>query len=609
LVLILSDHAVASAHVGKELERASSKGHPVLALRIHSPRLTPAFEYFLNESQWIEGGDGASAAAIAQLADAVRRHLIPLSAPESGSAQAPPDGRGAHARGGQPPAAASVFAAGRRKVALIAALVIMVAATAFIAADKLRPHQRVDPAAPSSSIPPARIGDRSIAVLPFTDMSEKKDQEYFADGMAEEILDLLVQIPGLKVIGRTSSFQFKGKTGDLRSIGTALGANYVLEGSVRKAADRVRITAQLIDTQDGTRAWSGAYDRDFGDVLTLQHDIALGIARALQVAVGADESQKERNPVNAEAYTLYLRGRFAADRGDDAGFQEAQADFTQALALDPSFVQAAEELANAYAGHAANEFVPSGIGWQRAREAAEHALRLDPHSAAGHGVLGMRLALYEFDLAAADAEMALALKSRPRDPLVLTSAARLAGIRGRFDAGLRLVNAALTVDPLNPYLLQTQGYIQYYSGRLPAAEAALRRSIEISSTFSANHFGLGQILLAQGRPDAALEEMKLISPDDGRDAGLAMVYHALGRRRESDLSLEQATRRFATNWAYGIAQVHAYRGDRDGAFHWLDTALAQRDPDLQLVKADPLLNNLHGDPRFGLFLRRMHLAD
>ncbi len=349
-------------------------------------------------------------------------------------------------------------------------------------------------------------------------MSEKRDQEYFADGMAEEILDLLAQTPGLKVIGRTSSFQFKGRGGDLRSIVSHWVRNYVLEGSVRKAAERIRITAQLIDTQDGTHAWSGAYDRDFGDVLTLQHDIAVGIARALQVTVRADGSPPQRKPVNVEAYTLYLRGRFAADRGDEAGFQEAQAYFTQALALDPSFVQAAEDLAAAHAGQAANELVPSDIGWQRARDAAGRALRLDAHSAAGHAVLGMRFALYEFNLAAADAEIALALEARPRDPVVLTGAARLAIIRGRYDAALQLVNAALTIDPLNPYVLQTQGYIQYFAGRLPAAEAAFRRSIEISSTFSANHYGLGQVLLAQDRPIAALEEMKLMATDDGRDA-------------------------------------------------------------------------------------------
>ena len=192
---------------------------------------------------------------------------------------------------------------------------------------------------------------------------------------------------------------------------------------------------------------------------------------------------------------------------------------------------------------------------------------------------------------------------------MLTGTARLAIIRGRYDTALRFVNAALTADPLNPYLLQTQGYIQYFAGRLPAAEAALRRSIEVSTTFSANHYALGQVLLAQGRLDAALEEMNLISLEDGRDAGLAIVYHALGRRPESDRSLEQLTRQLAGDWAYGIAEVHAYRADRDNAFDWLERALAQRDPDLQLVKADPLLNNLRDDPRFGSFLRKMHLGD
>ena len=163
--------------------------------------------------------------------------------------------------------------------------------------------------------------DKSIAVLPFVDMSEKKDQEYFADGMAQEIIDLLAKIPPIKVIGRTSSFRFKGKNEDLRTIGAELGVAYVLEGSVRRSADRVRVTAQLVDTRDGAHLWSETYDRPASDVLQLQGEIATTLSRSLEIGIGADRSQSTRRLKNDEAYDLYLRGRYAAERGDADGLR------------------------------------------------------------------------------------------------------------------------------------------------------------------------------------------------------------------------------------------------------------------------------------------------
>ncbi len=227
LVLILSEQAVASAHVGKEIERAVSKRHPVVALRIDAAPLTAAFEYFLNQSQWIEGG--GSDAAIAQLVGAVGQHLSP------GTATAPTNPK-------QASAVHRSAAAGRRTWVIAAVVVAVLLAGGYFLDKAWRSKHE-------TTASTAVISDKSIAVLPFTDMSEKKDQEYFADGMAEEIIDLLVKIPGLKVISRTSSFQFKGKSQDLRSIATQLGVAYVLEGSVRKSGDHLRVTAQLIDSQ------------------------------------------------------------------------------------------------------------------------------------------------------------------------------------------------------------------------------------------------------------------------------------------------------------------------------------------------------------------------
>jgi len=264
LVLILSEHAIASAHVGREIERAVSKRHPVVALRIDAAPLTAAFEYFLNQSQWIEGG--GSDAAVTQLVGAVGQHLAP------GNATSPTNAN--HGSADHPEVAT------RRRAWIIAAVVVTILlAGGYFWVDKAW-HPKHDTTAST-----AAISDKSIAVLPFTDMSEKKDQEYFADGMAEETLSQLAKIPGLKVIGRTSSFQFKQKADDLRKIGTTLGVAYVLEGSVRRTGDRLRVTAQLIDTRDGARRRSDSYDRSASDALAVQDQIAAGLARALQLEV------------------------------------------------------------------------------------------------------------------------------------------------------------------------------------------------------------------------------------------------------------------------------------------------------------------------------------
>jgi TolB-like protein len=588
LVLILSEHAVASAHVGREIERAVSKRHPVVALRIDSAPLTAAFEYFLNLSQWIEGG--GSDAAIAQLVGAVGQHLAPGTATSSTN---PNQASAAHLKAATP----------RRTWLITAFAVAVTLAGVYFLVDKAWRSRH------ETTASPAVIGDKSVAVLPFADMSEKKDQEYFADGMAEEILDLLVQIPSLRVIGRTSSFQFKGKREDLRTIGTTLHATYLLEGSVRKAADQIRITAQLIDTRNETNVWSGAYDRDFGDVLRLQHDIATQIARALQVTVGRDELRAQSQLRSAESYSLYLRGRLAMDRDDEAGIREAQMDFERALQLDPSFASAADELAISFVGQVAQHFIPSEIGWQRVQRAADSAMILDAHSAAAHVALAIRHAVYEFDFKAADAELAEAHKYHPQDARTLGAMARMAFFQGRFDEALHLVDTSLSIDPLNPLMLQLQGFIHYYAGQLSAAEVSIRSGIEISPTFSDNHYLLGQILLEEGQLNASLKEMQMEPDAGGRDAGLALVYHALGRHAESDQALAQLTQQMTAIWPCGIANVHAYRGQIDDSFRWLDKAYAQRDISLQFVNGSPLLRNLRGDPRYKAFLKKMHLPE
>jgi TolB-like protein len=449
--------------------------------------------------------------------------------------------------------------------------------------------------------------EKSIAVLPFLDMSEKKDQEYFADGMAEEVIDLLTKIPGLRVIGRTSSFSFKGRPDDLRSIGEKLGASYIVEGSVRRANNQVRVTAQLIDARSGTHLWSEAYDRDFGDVLALQEQIARGIGRALQLAVGADLPEA-RHLQNSEAYTFYLRGRSAIDRGD-AGVSEAKTDLEQSLSLDPTFVRAAEALALAYVDEIAGRVTSSQIGWPAAVAAAQQALRLDRSSALAHAVLGLEGATHAYDWQRAASELDATLALKPRDPYALYVAAWLAFDLGRQAEALRLQDASVALDPLNPDSHQNGAYIRYLVGDLDAAERGFRRSIEISPTFQGNHRMIGEILLQRHEPAAALQEMEAES-ESGRDLGLALAYFALGRRAESDIALARVERAVPRFGELNVALVYAYRSDLDQAFQWLDRAVAARDINLgHRLKYDPIFGPLRGDPRYKDLLRSMNLPD
>jgi tetratricopeptide (TPR) repeat protein len=428
--------------------------------------------------------------------------------------------------------------------------------------------------------------------------------------MAEEVIDLLAKLPPvIRVIGRTSSFQFKGKTEDLRVIGRTLGAAYVVEGSVRKSGDRIRVTAQLIGAQNGSHVWSETYDEPSDDVLKVQDRIAMGLVRALQVTVGADELGAPPALKSSEAYDLYLRGRHAIDQWDRAGFEAAEEYFRQALELDPTAARTAEWLATAQLYRAIWGFVPPHQGFERARLSALRALKLNPRSGTAHAVLASINTDYDWDWPTADRECEQALALEPRNPNVVGDAGFARSAFAQPDDSARLVSAALALDPLNGTWHEYLGQMRYRAGRLAEAEAELHKALEISPTYAEAHFFLGQVLLAKGEPDAALVAMQQEVPESGRDTGLAIAYHALGRKAESDRALARQTAEHASDSAYEIAQAHAYRAELDQAFVWLDRAYIQKDVELYWIKGDPLLKNLENDPRYKIFLRKMKLTE
>jgi TolB-like protein/Flp pilus assembly protein TadD len=582
MVLVLSGSAVASSHVAREVERAASKRKPIIPFRLDAAALNPELEYFLSNSQWIDVPSLGIPAALDKLKEALTNASGSLVETLTNSRPV------AHER--------------IRKPAITAALV----ALAAVAAVGLGLYLWLMSHHAARTAVVADQTDKSIAVLPFTDMSEKKDQEYFADGMAEEILDLLAKIPGLKVIGRTSSFQFKGKSDDLRAIGQRLGANYVVEGSVRKAGARIRVTAQLIDSHSGIHLWSESYDRDYGDILVLQDDIATDIARALQLAVGADDLRPPRRLVSTEAYSLYLHARAALDRLD-ASMDVAQSELEQALVLDPEFVQAAEVLALMHTEQALNQWVSGPDGWRHAREAAETALRIDPNSARAHAVLGLVSAELEFRWDEADAEIGKALRANPQDSFALDFAARLAMHRARYEEALSRINTALSLDPLNPYAYDTKGTIEYLASDLHEAERSLRRVNELSPTFYGTHMEIGWVLMARGELDAAVKELMAETAKNGKDSGLAAVYHMMGRTVESDAALVRLMNEYY-DWPTGVALAHAARGEPDQAIEWLEKAYVARDPDLLLWgPVHPFFASLHDNPRYQALMLKINL--
>jgi TolB-like protein/Tfp pilus assembly protein PilF len=585
LVVVLSQSAVASSHVGKEIERASSKKKKIIAFRIDPAQLTPALEYFLSESQWIDVPALGMQAALVKLAEAVKQGSASSAQPTSVSGVKSDQ----HAR------------SNNRRVAVMAVAVAIGVGVAVALGVHFWSSNH------SSVKAPVTMADKSIAVLPFVDMSEKKDQEYFADGMAEEVLDLLEKVPGIRVIGRTSSFQFKGKNEDLRTVGTKLGVAYVLEGSVRKSGGRVRVTAQLIGTQNGSHLWSETYDEDVGDVLKLQDRIAAALVRALQVTVGADDLQSQPPVKNAEAYDLYLRGRHAIDRVDKPGLESAVGYFQQALELDPSFTRAAEWLALALEDLPELGFAPPREGYERARASIERGLILNPRSGELHSLLALIHAIYDWDWTAAVEEGKRALALDPRNAEVLGNVGQVYLGIGQWDEAARLLSTSLAIDPLFAATHYNLAGIRIATGRLLEAEGESRKVLEFSPTFEGGHYLLGWILLLEGRPQEALAEMQ--QDPTYRNLGLALVYHRMGRNAESDEALTQHTKEHADDDAFEIADAHAYRGEVDRAFAWLERAYNQKDAALYTLKSNPDFKSIEPDPRYKAFLRKMNLAE
>jgi TolB-like protein/Flp pilus assembly protein TadD len=455
--------------------------------------------------------------------------------------------------------------------------------------------------------PPARAGTelRSIAVLPFVNMSGDPDNEYFSDGLSEELLNTLARIPELRVIGRTSSQQFKGKTEDLRTIGRKLNVATLLEGSVRKSGNRVRISAQLVNAADGFHLWSETYDRELDDIFAVQDDISRSVASALKLSVLRSGSGGTRG--SPEALRLYLKGQNRLEIQSEEALKEASGYYRRALELDPDYAPPWLGLANVATSQADRGYIPWDKGYPEARRYAEKAILLDPYLPIAHKMLGHVRMAYDWDWAGADAAFKHALELAPGSASLVRGASLLALTLGRFDDALRLGRRAVVLDPLGASSHFIHGRMALSARRFAEAEAAFQKVLELNPDLPGCRTFLGRVYLAERKPEAALQQMQREKELLFRRVGLALAYHALGRKKEADAALAELIEKNHKDGAWDIAQVHAFRGEAESAFEWLERAYAQRDPGLTEIKSDPSFDKLRDEPRYRAFLAKMRL--
>ena len=587
VVLVLSKSAIASDHVAREVERAASKHKPIIAFRTDSVALNPGLEYFLSNSQWIDVPAIGIPAALEKLTEAVEQ------------------GAG-HAGAADPVESAKPLArtGGRAKLIAGAAVVITVGVAAALGVHFWwQSHKAAPPAAAVA------ITDKSIAVLPFVDMSEKKDQEYFSDGLSEELIDMLTKIPELRVPARTSSFYFKGKQATVPDIAKPLSVAHVLEGSVRKSGNHLRITAQLVRADNGYHLWSETYDRQLNDVFKVQEEIARAVVTALKVhLLQAQPVTNSHRTANINAYNQYLLGRnFYLNRPTRDGPHLAVDAYRKAIELDPGYALAYAGLAEAesLAADATNDMK----GQDTAMADAERAVALAPDLADAYGARGRLRHVYSWNWVGAQTDFEKALALNPGDSGIQTHYAELLATVGRLPAAVAAARKAVEIDPLSERASRRLGQFLYYDGQIAAARQALGLAFALNPESIYSRWHLGVIELLDGHPQQALDEFRQDKDPVFRLNGVALAEHSLAHAGEARAAMDELIRTNAVQSAdYQIAEVYAWRAEKDDAFEWLDRAFAGRDGGLVLVKIDPLLGSLHNDPRYKAFLRRMNLS-
>jgi TolB-like protein/Tfp pilus assembly protein PilF len=493
-------------------------------------------------------------------------------------------------------------------------MALMAVALAWFAWDKFGPGPdtamtaTIEPAATTAApVVPAAVAARSIAVLPFADMSPEKDQEYLSDGIAEELLNLLVKVPDLQVAARTSSFSFKGKEVTIADVARELRVANVLEGSVRKSGNRVRITAQLIQASSGFHLYSESFDRALDDVFGIQDEISAAVVEALKIKLlDAGPKSVESDP---EAYALYLQGRYFFARRTRADWENAAKTYEEALQIDPDYAAAWAGLSLVYANLAGAAYIDLHPGYAKARLAAQKALTLDPSLPEGYLAQATIQMSYDWDWAGAEASLQRALDITPNMADAVTEMGLLQRYLGDLDQAITLERRAVALDPLSLRGHHALGMALIYAGQLDEAEQVYQRLLRLNPEMPTANQARARVQQLQGRPQEALAISEQEADAFWSEYGTLIAFYALGRTEEADARLPGFIEQNQGDSAFQIAQIYGFRGDDDKVFEWLDRAYVQRDGGLPEMMFDPYLRKYWDDPRWESILKKAGLYE
>jgi serine/threonine-protein kinase len=468
-----------------------------------------------------------------------------------------------------------------------------------------------------SPTPVASAGEsRAIAVLPFVNSSADPENEYFSDGMTDELITALSKVEGLQVASRTSVFALKNMREDVRAIGARLNVSAVLDGTVRRSGNRLRITVQLSSVSDGRTLWSERYDREMADVFAIQDEIAQTIVRTLRATLlgNLGDPTPVRYTANVRAYSLYLKGRFWWNRRTQADIAQGVKYFERAIAEDPKYALAYSGLADSYALDLDYSGAPVKEGMERAKTEARKAIELDETLAEAHTSLGWVTFIYDWDWVGAEREFSRAIQLNPRYSTARQWHSWFLVAMGRFEEALAEGRAAIDLDPASVSIRRSLGWLQYYARRDEAALDNLRRALTMDPTAEETHRLLGLVYLEQGMHDeaaASFKEAIALSPNQALAlVGLSQVAARRGRLDEARAVLEELQDRSRRRYVSPVAltKLYAALGDANSAFDWLEQAYRERRGWLAYLKIEPTLEPLRVDPRFPRLLERMRLT-
>lgn len=473
-------------------------------------------------------------------------------------------------------------------------IVLLAIAVVYFAWQSQRPG---DPAASQA------IGEQSIAVLPFVNMSSDAEQEYFSDGLSEELLNMLAKIPDLRVASRTSAFSFKGKDIQISDIGKELDVAHVLEGSVRKSGSKIRITAQLISVDDDAHLWSETWDRNLDDVFVIQDEIARAVVDELKVRLMGE--LPEAVEIDPEAFSLYLQARHLMLQRTHQSLLRAEELIDEALAIEPSYVPGWTLKAAIHATQGDTGAKDVDTAFASAREAAERALQIDPDYGRAHALLADTLISHYWEFEQGRREIEKALTLDPGDVEILYLGCNFYGVTGAYHNAVELCEKAIERDPLFAPVYPMIGVLYQFLDDPDTAVMYTSKLLDLSPAAAGTHYYLALGMISQGNIDAAIERIQFEVLDGFRQTGYAIAYHAAGNEVASDAAMQALIALQDAGWYYQVAIAHAFRGETDAAIDALNAAVDNHDSGITLILGDPFLDSVRADPRFDAVVERI----